>query len=292
MKCRLCGSKNTKVMRIARLRCGAFKNKEFTQRTYRLYGCGDCKIRFLDKFAGEDFYKEVEYRKNFDGAISMKRYWELHDEEKNEILYRIGLHTLRNKKIIDFGTGGGNFLDAVYGFASKTIAIEPAKHYHSYLQLKHEVHSFGSDFIKANQKADVVTSLSVIEHLDNPSLHIGQLYQCLNKGGRMFLKTPNFYDILNGLVGERFLEYFLRTSHSWYFCKDSLDYLFKNSSFKQYTIKGMHKYDISNLLLWLKENKPTGIGKITAFDEGFNNFYKGYLEDKGFSSHLWVEAIK
>jgi len=54
------------------------------------------------------------------------------------------------------------------------------------------------EFIKNNEKFDVVTSMDVIEHLTNsPSQFVANMTQMLNKDGCMLIGTPNQQHIFN-----------------------------------------------------------------------------------------------
>ena len=47
--------------------------------------------------------------------------------------------------------------------------------------------------------------------------------------------------------------------------------------------------DFSNLLMWLRDKKPSGLNKLKIFDKEFENLYINYLEENKLASHLWVE---
>ena len=104
--------------------------------------------------------------------------------------------------------------------------------------------------------------------------------------------TPNYDEILFGLAKENFESSYYRTAHSYYFCKDSLKFLLERVGFKKINLGFYHEMDISNLIYWLKDGKPTGKNKNKLFDDEANKYYCSYLEKIGKASHLWVEAEK
>jgi hypothetical protein len=53
-----------------------------------------------------------------------------------------------------------------------------------------------------------------------------------------------------------------------------------------------HYYDFSNFLLWHKAGKPTGLGKLSLFDETFNALWKATLEKSGLGELISVFAVK
>ncbi|MBV5320162.1 MAG: class I SAM-dependent methyltransferase [Sulfuricurvum sp.] len=292
IECKICSSSAIKIIRNQKIRKGSFKKRVFTDEPVALCECDVCGSIFLEKFCDVSFYEDGEYREQFNNSRDIDVNQLLHDEEVNDVVHRIGLHTLRGKTVADFGAGGGNFLDAVINFAEKTYAIEPAKHYHSYLAKNSDVFPLGEDFIRSGTKVDVATSLSVIEHLDDPVQHIRELLDSVVEGGTVYIKTPNYNDILSRFAGEDFFDYFIRISHSWYFNEQSMSYILKKANAKEFKISYFHKYNIGNLIGWLNEKKPKGNKNNIVFDDVFNAFYKKYIEQKGHGSHLWIEIKK
>ena len=191
MKCKICSSSTTNIIRNKPIRKGSFKKKEFTEKPVALYECSHCNAIFLESFCDVSFYEDGEYREQFNNSKKVNVNQLLNDEDIDDVVYKMGLHSLRGKSIADFGAGAGIFLDAVSGFANKTYAIEPAKHYHDYLEKKSDVYSFGEDFIKSGIKVDIATSLSVIEHLDEPIKHVKELLDSVVDGGVVYIKTPS-----------------------------------------------------------------------------------------------------
>ena len=102
--------------------------------------------------------------------------------------------------------------------------------------------------------------------------------------------TPNAKELLFDLDKENFEPFYYRTAHSYYFCKDSMKFLLKRVGFKNIVTKFYHEMDISNLIFWLKEGKPTGKNKNKLFDDVANQYFCSYLEKIGKASHLWINA--
>ena len=44
-----------------------------------------------------------------------------------------------------------------------------------------------------NNTFDVIISLAVIEHLDDPSIFLREIYRVLKNNGILFLSTPNWH---------------------------------------------------------------------------------------------------
>lgn len=290
MNCKICSNEGIKEIYNGFIRAGSFG--KVTNETYRVFECTECKVRFLDKFLDPSFYTTDSYRNNYNNSSDKQNYYILHDENNNENICKIGLHNLRDKRVADFGAAAGTFLDVISSVCKQTYAIEPAKFFHEQLSKKHKVFSFGKDFVSSNEKVDVATSFDVIEHLEDPLEFLKEIYAALNDGGKLYLMTPNYNDILNDIAKDEFDKFNYRTAHYFYFCKESITNILKLAGFKNFYINYHHKQDLSNLIYWIKEGKPTGKGKYAFFDSDFNDIYSKYLENNGAASHLWIEAVK
>jgi 2-polyprenyl-3-methyl-5-hydroxy-6-metoxy-1,4-benzoquinol methylase len=222
----------------------------------------------------------------------LEDYWKAHDELWNSKLHRIGIHNCRNKTVADFGAGGASFLDALQGFAKKTIAIEPTRHWHEEISKKHRVFSYGKELMESGIKIDIGVSFDVIEHVSTPETYLKEIYDSLDENGKLFLMTPNSNEILFDLAEESFSPFYFRTAHSYYFCKSSMEFLLERVGVKSFKIGCYHEMDISNLACWLKDGKPTGKNKINLFDDEANKYFCSYLEKVGKASHLWIEVEK
>ena len=288
--CFICESVNLEEIYTGKIRSGSVGN--FSTDDYQVLRCLDCNVKFLDKFLKHDFYTSSEYRESYNDSSNVNTYHKLHDESENDKVYKIGIDNLRNKKVADFGTGGGTFLDVASAVAKKTFAIEPASFFHSNLKLKHKVFSYGSELVNSGEKIDIATSFDVLEHVENPLEFLKEIYSSLAKDGVMYLMTPNSNEILNDIPIEEFKKFNYRTAHYYYFCESSIERLLKLAGFKNFKVSFHHKYDISNLIYWLKDRRPTGQNKYDLFDNDFNSSYKNYLINKGKASHLWIKASK
>ena len=290
MECKICKSKQINLIYSGKIRSGSFG--KLTSDSHDIFECTKCKTIFLDNSNSSDFYESKEYRSMYNNSPEFDTYYKLHDELDNQKIYKIGIQNLRNKVVVDSGAGAGTFIDIASSVAAKTYAIEPSKLFQKKLIEKHEVYSYGKDLIKSNIKVDVATSFDVIEHVEDPLNYLKEAFEYLNSGGKLYLLTPNFDDILNDMVKEDFELFNYRTAHLYYFSYESIKYILSKAGFKKFKISYYHKQDLSNLLFWLKDRKPTGKLKYSFFDKEFNDIYSKYIENKGKASHLWVEVTK
>lgn len=265
---------------------------KITADDYDVVKCFSCGIIKLDTTQSDDFYESDSYRKTYNDEATIEKYHDLHDILETDKISLIGIHNFRNKTIADFGSGGGSFLDACKGLSSRTIAIEPSKLFHHHLAKKHTVFSYGPELVKSAIKVDVATSFDVIEHVTNPVLYLKDVFKTLDEKGILYLMTPNYNDILRDLISSDFNVFDFRTAHLFYFTAESIEFTLKQAGFSKIDVNFHHKRDMSNLLGWMRDRRPTGNNSLKIFDDDFNYNFKKYIEKLGKSSHLFVSAKK
>lgn len=291
LKCKICNSSDTDSIYKGRLRSGSF-GKQTTYEDNVLL-CNNCKTIFLQNTKlKDDFYESDEYRASYNETFSKQDICKKSNGESERRLKKITMERMIDKVVIDIGAGPGIFLDLASSVAKETIAIEPALFYHEELQKRHKAYPYTKELIRENKKGDIVCSFNVIEHIADPLTFLKDKNHILSEEGTMYLITPNHDDILMQTIPEAFAPFYYRTAHLFYFNEDSISYILGKAGFKEYKIKYMHTMDISNMMLWLKEHRPTGLGKFELFDQTFNGFYQNYLEDNKLTNYLWIEAKK
>lgn len=289
--CVICNSSNVESIYNGYLRTGSFGN--VTSKKYDLFSCKNCATKYIENILTKDYYEEPTYREDYNGTLEIQKFYEEYDINDTNKISKIGLQNLRGKVVADFGTAAGTFLQAIQNISKFTIAIEPSKHFHTSLaEISRYVFSYGKDLVAQNIKVGIASSFDVIEHVESPIEYLKDIHSSLAEEGMLYLKTPNFDEILHSLIPEEYDAFNYRTAHLFYFNADSLSYILKEAGFNDFKLSYVHDYDVSNLLYWMKEAKPTGIGKSDIFDTSFNQAYKSYLEQIGKASHLWVEARK
>ena len=291
--CQLCGNPGCKLVYKGKIRGGKFGI--WTQDNYSVLKCSNCNGSFLleDAF---DNYSSEEYRRDYNASSDIESYYASHDSEQISRVEKIGIDLLRNKIVLDYGCGGGAFLDCIKGVAKKTIGIEPFIGYHN--QLKKNGHEVFSDFSHVpnnhGNEVDIVVSYGVIEHVKDPIGYLRNCFSILKVGGYLFIETDNANDILLIHKKNVFQEFFFRTVHKWYFCEDSLKSCLEQAGFNTNNIlKGFrHTLDLSNFLIWLRDGVPSGKGKIKISDNMLEYSWKNYLETCGMADLLSYKIQK
>ena len=100
------------------------------------------------------------------------------------LLKYIGLdHLSKPCKILDIGSGDGSFIKVCKENGHESFGLDGSK----------ENIDFEKDRLKFNDKTfDIITMLSVIEHIQNPTNILNEILRVLKKGGILIIITPNF----------------------------------------------------------------------------------------------------
>lgn len=286
----ICCKKN----RFTKIYEGSVRSGTFGKTTndeYRVLECDDCKLKFLDPMPSIN-YESDEYRLQYNGSCQTEDYLDLHDQEQNERLLRIGVENFRDKVVLDYGCGGGSFLDCVKGLCSKTIAIEPFTGFHEGLKSRgHEIFSSAKEALDIyGEKIDVLISFGVIEHTDNPLNYLLDAKSFLSPSGKLYLETDNSDDFLMKCNLPEFNRFFYRTAHYWYFDPQSITAIFETAGFTDLELSFRHNYDLSNAFMWMKERIPTGNERILNITKTLNLTWKNFLEETGQADLLFCSG--
>jgi 2-polyprenyl-3-methyl-5-hydroxy-6-metoxy-1,4-benzoquinol methylase len=286
LDCPACKGREWDLSYRGNVRFGKFPQS----RTGSVFACKHCGLKRLDGKPVD--YESPEYRALVDSDPSPAGYYRTHDHEQVERLEVIGLANLREKLVIDVGAGAGSFLDSVKGLASRTVAIEPARHFHAALREKgHEVFPFGADALPALAgQADLVTSFAVIEHVEDPLQFVRDLAALVRPGGQVLLSTPNARDWMIEF-SSAYAQFYYRVVHRWYFDETNLSSLLQRVGFGPTRAVYRQRFDLSNALLWARDSKPTGSGKLSVLS-ALDGAYREELVRTGRADYLYLSATR
>jgi 2-polyprenyl-3-methyl-5-hydroxy-6-metoxy-1,4-benzoquinol methylase len=291
--CDLCNAQDYEVVYDGVIRDGVVGIK--TTIKHKVVKCNGCGlVRLLNNPLTMEYYQSDEYRNAYNETSDPSDYIEMHDNGQPPRLDKIGASFFRDKVVLDYGCGGGAFLDLVSGLSGETLGIEPFSGYHeSLIDRGHEIFSnIETAQSKYKDKVDSIVSFGVLEHVENPQQYLKDAYSLLKKGGKMYLETDNLHDILMKLNINSFDEFFYRTAHLWYFEEKTLKQMAEQASFSDIRISFRHNFDISNVMLWLRDNKPTGNGKLDFLSNGVDQNWIEFVESSGLADLVCIEMTK
>ena len=166
-------------------------------------------------------YSRIEFL----SPVTIKRFGELLDEFEK---YR------KTGRILDVGCGVGSFLSEakkrgweVHGTEYTDAAIKICKEKGIIMQQgKLDPAWYGENYF------DVIVSLEVIEHINNPVEEVKNIHTILRKGGLFYFTTPNFNALERYILKAKYnnIEY---PEHLSYYTKRTADYLLRKNGFKK-----------------------------------------------------------
>ncbi len=291
--CVVCGRRKWTLLYEGKIRDGSFG--KLTTEPMRIYQCAECGLARLDEFViGQREYESTLYREKYNDSSDDKVLLKMHDPEQGPRIALVGLDKFRDKVVLDYGCGHGALLDAVAGVAKQTIGIEPLRAMHDSLENRgHTV--FGSSehaLQHLRGKVQVLTSFGVIEHVEDPRAYLRNAFDLLEPGALFILQTDNIDDVLLKTEAQNFVAFFYRTAHNWYFRRSNLESLAVTCGFVELDLRTFHSYDFSNFVLWHRDGRPTGTGKLRLFDSVFDQLWKAVVEASGYGDLITMVGRK
>ena len=197
---------------------------------------------------------------------------------------------VKNKTILDFGCGSGDFLHKSQNILKKGAGVE--LNFNKIRYSNNKKITFAKDIAdldNLNLKFDTIFLFHVFEHLLYPDQILQKLKSKLKKGGNLIIEVPHAKDILiNKLKLKSFLNFTLWSEHIILHTKKSLNCFLKKSGFKKNKIYCYQRYDLNNHFGWIMYSKPGGhVFLKNMFDKKTINKYKEILLKNGISDTIY-----
>lgn len=212
----------------------------------KIYACSKCGVMFQyplpSRLILKKYYKELYEGKNMLRSTE-KAYEEYNSKQELGRIYEIEKFK-KGGKLLDIGASSGFFLMTLRnrknwkakGVEISASAVKEAK--------KNKVDVLPGDIFNKkikNSTFDVITMHSVLEHIENPNIHIQTIYKKLKTGGILVVSVPNirsFEYYLYKLLRKRFAGFIFE--HVFYYTPKSITILLKNNNFKIKKITSRH----------------------------------------------------
>ena len=226
--------------------------------------CNNCGLVTLDSFShiSDNFYEESRMH-----ASKIKITSWLKETENDDMRRFLFLNKkIKNKTILDFGSGNGNFLLKSKNIAKKIYGVEPEKQFKSFFK-EMELNVFRCLDEIPNSKFDLITAFHVFEHLKDPLDVLKRFKPFLKTKGEIIIEVPNSDDALLSLYNSNsFSDFTYWSQHLFLFNESTLEDLIIKAGFKVNFIKQIQRYPLSNHLYWLSKNLPNGQNILTVFN--------------------------
>jgi len=142
------------------------------------------------------------------------------------------------KRLLDFGSGWGFFLESARDRGWHATGLEPLPGHGIYargqLGLDVVTDTLRDDTFAA-QSFDVVTAFQVFEHLPNPAEELRKLHRVLARDGLVLIEVPNIDTPLLRLMRASHRHFVI--DHLWFFKAHTLKLLLRNCGFEPVVIR-------------------------------------------------------
>lgn len=269
MACRLCG-------------CESYKKREGKVRddeSIEIYECSACGLVYLSSLdhIDESFYEDSGMHQELDFAK-----WQNETKWDDERRFAFMKPMITNKKVLDFGSGNGGFLELAKSIAKDVTGVELEKAVQPFYE-KREI-PLQQSLATITQQYDIITSFHVIEHLAQPHAILQELADKLHENGKIIIEVPNADDALLTLYKSKpFSEFTYWSCHLYLYNQHTLTLLAKQAGLRVDFIKHIQRYPLSNHLYWLSHAKPGGHVKWGEFldSDELTQAYESQLASMG-----------
>lgn len=157
--------------------------------------CGLLRTNPMPSAVELDRYYERYYRLDYQGAVSAPRARHLRKrtaeaaERRDWLCSRIPA----GGRTLDFGAGSGELVSAMLNAGFDAHGFEPGAAYAAYAResLGERIQVSGWRDVKFTGKFDLVTCMSVLEHLSTPVEALQAMVSWLKPGGKVFIMVPD-----------------------------------------------------------------------------------------------------
>ena len=223
-----------------------------TVKNITLFKCSNCKIIFQSNIP-DDYQKDLyNYYSDFENYKFKDLYQTINSINYKKILNLLKLN-LEKKKLpinfIDIGCGYGELVNFGNENGWDSFGIDLSEEAIS-IGKKHKINIDLIDLTKLDSKKkwSLIFLNEVIEHLINPKELFSNLDQILEKGGIIYLTTPNINSLDRFITNNNWNVF--HEEHYFYFSKNSLTKFINNNT--NFSIRKIKTRNI-NIFLYLKK---------------------------------------
>jgi SAM-dependent methyltransferase len=188
--CNVCGGSDVAVL----------ANRSRSGKPLRTVICKACGLVWTDPLPHNPrSYYEDDYRVEYKGTFTPKP---KHILRAGKVaLHRrklLGDWIAQPKKILDVGTGGGEFAYLLQSLGHKVSGIEPNKGYAEYSKQEYGLNvqvGFIQDIQQPEESFDLITIWHVLEHTENPFDVLTKLHTLLKPQGVLVVEVPTIEGI-------------------------------------------------------------------------------------------------
>lgn len=177
-------------------------------------------------------------------------------------------HIIKNKKILDFNSTNGGFLNKAKKVAKSLATVKYTPYLDEHFK-NNEIEIYRS-IDSIDEKFDIITLFNVIENVPSAEDILQKLSQKLTKGGLIIIETQNENDaLIEYYESKSFKEFLQMNCRTQLFNVNTLSKMIRKAHLKPLSIRQIQKFPLSNHLYWFLNNRPEGHKKWGFIDKIF-----------------------
>lgn len=233
-----------------------FSNKTRDMKNLNVWRDEMSGVIYIDEYVPDNnVYEDGNYRIEDKKSIGNNDFELKKDAERR---YDRFLPLVADKKVLDFGSEAGKFLELVKPYCKYVVGIELDSFYINYL-LSKNIDCFSSLELVPDNTIDVIVSFHTLEHLSDPIELLTEMKKKLTDKGRIIVEVPHANDFLiHKIQNEEFINFTLWSQHLVLHTRNSLYRTLDAVGFKNIQIEGVQRYSLSNHIQWLTKGVPAG----------------------------------
>jgi 2-polyprenyl-3-methyl-5-hydroxy-6-metoxy-1,4-benzoquinol methylase len=238
--------------------CGSGSHTElFVKRGYPIVRCDECALVFsnpqVDESVVLDEYREGGSNDLWVDVLTSPRQLELDREKFAEILDELAPHR-GDGRLLDVGTSIGLFLRMALDRGWTGLGTEFGRRALAYARDEIGVEAVDTPIEELTGEYDVVTVLSVLEHVNEPRAFLREVARLLKPGGATYLIVPNVDSLACRVLHERAATFDGR-NHLLYFSPRTLGELLAREGFDVVRTR-TRVASLDPVLEWLTYREP------------------------------------
>ena len=180
----------------------------------------------------ENYYLSDAYISHTDSSKNLldKVYQKVRKRTLQKKLALVNSFGHTEKKLLDVGSGTGDFLHSCKNNRWNVFGVEPSKAANDISKEKGIEVSESLEFLKEDG-FDVITLWHVLEHVENLQEYLLLLKQKLKPNGTLIIAVPN-YKSFDAIYYKEYWAAFDVPRHLWHFSQESIKKLFSKVSMK------------------------------------------------------------
>lgn len=253
MKCKVCESVNSKVIR---------NNLRYDVKRDVLQ-CQDRDFIYLADKDQDEYYSSKEYRNHYGPdlkkKVSCQEVFDTYLPAQEEIIKSIKHIFKPDMKVLDIGCSTGHFLTYIKDFVGERVGLELNEDEVEYIRNNLDFKVYDQPIGEVDIKEgpfDLITSFQVLEHIDDPQSFLEAIVKNLKPDGYLYLELPNLDDVLVGTYKTKgYIDFFYHEPHVSYYSAQTLKKLLNKMNLDG-EIKTVQRYNILNHINWVLTGKP------------------------------------